>query len=234
LQNSLTLARATLSYVPKYGSREVVVLFESLTTCDPGDIFNILEDLKKDNIQVSVLGVGAEVHICKAIAEKTGGKYHIALSESHLKELILSHSPPPAATQKTETSLIRMGFPQRKMANNPSLCVCHKVPKYGGYFCPQCNSKFCELPIDCQICGLTLISSPHLARSYHHLFPVAIFAENPCTNPKLHCYGCQKGIQVNTTAFSCPNCTRSFCSECDDYVHESLHNCPGCEMTTKH
>ena len=53
----------------------------------------------------------------------------------------------------------------------------HQVPKYGGYFCPQCHSKFCELPIDCSICGLTLISSPQLARSYHHLFPVSNFTE---------------------------------------------------------
>ena len=27
------------------------------------------------------------------------------------------------------------------------------------------------------MCGLTLVSSPHLARSYHHLFPVPPFAE---------------------------------------------------------
>jgi len=126
--------------------------------------------------------------------------------------------------------LIKMGFPQRKMANNPSLCVCHKLPKYGGYFCPQCNSKFCELPIDCQICGLTLISSPHLARSYHHLFPVPTYVESLCNNPKLYCYSCQRHVQVNTPTFSCPACSRFFCSDCDDYVHESLHNCPGCEM----
>ena len=29
----------------------------------------------------------------------------------------------------------------------------------------------------CHVCGLTLVSSPHLARSYHHLFPVPAFAE---------------------------------------------------------
>ena len=27
------------------------------------------------------------------------------------------------------------------------------------------------------MCGLTLVSSPHLARSYHHLFPVPPFEE---------------------------------------------------------
>ena len=36
-----------------------------------------------------------------------------------------------------------------------------------------------ELPCSCHICGLTLVSSPHLARSYHHLFPVRAFSEIP-------------------------------------------------------
>ena len=34
-----------------------------------------------------------------------------------------------------------------------------------------------ELPTACHVCGLTLVSSPHLARSYHHLFPVRPFQE---------------------------------------------------------
>ena len=37
-----------------------------------------------------------------------------------------------------------------------------------GYFCPQCDSKYCEIPIECKACGLTLVCAPHLARSYHH------------------------------------------------------------------
>ena len=28
----------------------------------------------------------------------------------------------------------------------------------------------------------------------------------------------------------CPACSSLFCYECDVYVHESLHNCPGCEV----
>jgi transcription initiation factor TFIIH subunit 2 len=34
-----------------------------------------------------------------------------------------------------------------------------------------------DLPCSCHVCGLTLVSSPHLARSYHHLFPVKAFSE---------------------------------------------------------
>ena len=41
----------------------------------------------------------------------------------------------------------------------------------------QCQSKYCELPVECKACGLTLVSAPHLARSYHHLFPLPAFNE---------------------------------------------------------
>jgi hypothetical protein len=27
----------------------------------------------------------------------------------------------------------------------------------------------------------------------------------------------------------CPKCNQHFCLDCDIYIHESLHNCPGCE-----
>jgi len=193
----------------------------------------VIEQLKKENIRCSVVGVGAEVHVCKTVADKTGGSYHVALNEDHLRRLVFAHSPPPPSTLKSETSLIRMGFPQRRMDSNPSLCVCHLLPKYGGYFCPQCMSKFCELPTDCQICGLTLISSPHLARSYHHLFPVAIFGENLPSTETQFCYGCQKQL-ANNSIFSCPKCKKIYCSDCDDYIHDSLHNCPGCEISHSH
>jgi transcription initiation factor TFIIH subunit 2 len=28
----------------------------------------------------------------------------------------------------------------------------------------------------------------------------------------------------------CTKCKQPFCAECDMYIHETLHNCPGCEM----
>ena len=53
----------------------------------------------------------------------------------------------------------------------------------GGHTCPSlpslsvCTARVGELPSQCHVCGLSLVSSPHLARSYHHLFPVKPFAE---------------------------------------------------------
>ncbi|CAN1307077.1 General transcription factor IIH subunit 2 [Linum perenne] len=31
---------------------------------------------------------------------------------------------------------------------------------------------------------------------------------------------------------SCTKCKQYFCLDCDIYIHESLHNCPGCESLT--
>lgn len=235
LQNALETARSALCHIPKYGSREAVVIFSSLTTCDPGDIYTTIAELKRDYIRVSVIGLSAELRVCRMLADQTTGTYNVALNEGHFKEILLQHTHPPPVSGRVEASLVMMGFPQQIAAIVPSLCVCHKQMGYGGYFCPQCNSKFCELPTDCRTCGLTLVSSPHLARSYHHLFPVPIYTE--IKHQDVHnyqapfCYGCMMSLQQQTSilVLKCPKCNKLFCYDCDIFIHESLHNCPGCE-----
>lgn len=44
-----------------------------------------------------------------------------------------------------------------------------------GYKCPRCAARLCEVPSDCCICGTALASASHLARSYHHLFPIPAY-----------------------------------------------------------
>lgn len=123
--------------------------------------------------------------------------------QSHFKELLLEHAPPPPAIAEFAiASLIKMGFPQRAAEGVISICACHKEAKTGGgYMCPRCKARVCELPTECRICGLTLVSSPHLARSYHHLFPIPLFDEVPSlllSNPRhklpRNCFGCQQSL----------------------------------------
>lgn len=123
LQNALEMAKGSLAFVPKYGTREVVVITGSMTICDPGDIFETARQLKSANIQTSVIGLQAEVHVFRAVAQTTGGSYVVATNEDHLRELLLAQSPPPPATPKMGTSLIQMGFPEQRMDSVPSLCV---------------------------------------------------------------------------------------------------------------
>ncbi|KAK2167862.1 hypothetical protein LSH36_23g09001 [Paralvinella palmiformis] len=185
LQNTLELAASTLKHMPSHTSREVLVIFGSLTTCDPGDINETIKNLKASNIRCSVIGLAAEVRICKKICQETRGRYCVILDESHFKELLTQQVSPPPATANTESSLIKMGFPHHQLGagsdkdEKPSMCMCKNGEGFGtgGYFCPQCKSKYCELPVECKACGLTLVSAPHLARSYHHLFPLEAFQE---------------------------------------------------------
>ena len=112
------------------------------------------------------------------------GTFGVALNEGHFKDLLFELIPPPAqrATGRTggpgsaSADLMMMGFPTRLPDTSPrALCACHSELKSEGFLCPRCMAKLCDVPTDCDICGLMIVSSPHLARSYHHLFPVKAY-----------------------------------------------------------
>ncbi|KAF5380442.1 hypothetical protein D9615_004478 [Tricholomella constricta] len=167
LQNAIEMARSSMSHLPTHSSREIIILFGSLTTCDPGNIHETLDACVKAKIRISVVALAAEMKICRDLCDKTGGQFGVALNEGHFRDLLFELVPPPAQqaltrgtassgarTTNPSADLMLMGFPTRLPDTSPpSLCVC-------------------DVPTDCDICGLMIVSSPHLARSYHHLFPV--------------------------------------------------------------
>ncbi|XP_054867544.1 general transcription factor IIH subunit 2 isoform X2 [Amphiprion ocellaris] len=189
LYNSLKLAIQTLKHMPGHTSREILIILSSLTTCDPANIYEMTKTLKSLNVRVSIIGLSAEVRVCTVLTRETGGSYHVILDESHFKELLMLHVKPPPTSSSSECSLIRMGFPQHTIGSladqdaKPAFSMSHldssSGPSLGGYFCPQCHSNYTELPVECKVCGLTLVSAPHLARSFHHLFPLDAFIESP-------------------------------------------------------
>jgi transcription initiation factor TFIIH subunit 2 len=114
------------------------------------------------------------------------------MNEGHFKDLLFELVPPPAQralprvsgpgttpappTANPAADLMMMGFPTRLPTfSPPSLCVCHAEMRSEGFLCPRCLAKACDVPTDCPICGLMIVSAPHLARSYHHLFPVRTY-----------------------------------------------------------
>ncbi|KAL6762870.1 Ssl1-like-domain-containing protein [Haematococcus lacustris] len=263
LQNALDMSVASLRNIPPYGHREVLILFAALSTCDPGSIFDSIKAAKEAKVRVSVVGVAAEVYVCRRMAEDTGGTYGVALHEIHLDELLSAHAPPPPApVGRAGAELVCMGFPQRGPESSSAAVFVGAEARLtsGSYLCPRCAGRVGELPGECHVCRLTLISSPHLARSYHHLFPVEPFQElsqqqvqQLCTTPsgegmgggsqgevpgQVSCFGCLQDLTPGSKldrvgglamVLSCPTCCAVFCFECDAYVHESLHNCPGCQ-----
>lgn len=99
--------------------------------------------------RVTVVGVAAEVHILRRATEVTGGSYSVALSESHLADLLLSHAPPPPAPPgQLAAELVRMGFPQRSGGDASNAVFVGELPVLatGGYTCPRCKARTQELP----------------------------------------------------------------------------------------
>ncbi|KAH0537033.1 hypothetical protein FGG08_006131 [Glutinoglossum americanum] len=199
LQNALDMVRAVLYHTPSHGTREVLIIFGALLSSDPGDIHQTINSLVNDRIRVSIVGLAAQVAICRELCMKTNGgddsTYGVALNDSHFRELVLATTTPPVtrSAKMSASSLLMMGFPSRIVETQASLCACHSKLTKGGYLCSRCSSKVCSLPAECPACGLTLILSTHLARSYHHLFPLRNWLEVPWNDAGKsdHCFACQ-------------------------------------------
>ncbi|KAI9816352.1 MAG: hypothetical protein M1832_005109 [Thelocarpon impressellum] len=258
LQNALDMARAALFHAPSHGTREVVIVYGALLSSDPGDIHQTIQALVTDKIRVAVVGLAAQVAICRELVAKTNdgqdAGYGVALNEQHFRDLLLESTTPPVThvADQSASSLLMMGFPSRTVETQPSFCACHSKLTRGGYLCSRCSSKVCSLPSDCPACGLTLILSTHLARSYHHLFPLKNWVEVPWRRAARSgsCFACQAPFPDPSTEqilpakdaasktktgtspssrYECTVCRNHFCIDCDVFAHEIVHNCPGCQ-----
>ncbi|VDP17741.1 unnamed protein product [Schistosoma margrebowiei] len=267
LQNALLLAESRLKYTIHHN--EIVVLMASLTTCDPSDIHQTIKSLSSNRIRCSVISLAVEVFVYRALAQFTQGTFHVIMDELHLKNVLKDLVPPPVAAIETEANLIRMGFPHSETFDLDRFavkrCMCHLSNKSINdkidsttinphYACPRCYAGYCELPVECNVCGLTLVAAPHLARAYHHLFPLDLFepvndndnfneisldnqeklketidsTDNTTDHQPRVCFGCNVMIPLKVPGYQCPKCKFIFCHSCDAVLHDSIHSCPGC------
>lgn len=156
-------------------------------------IHDALNTLVASRLRTTIISLAGEIKICRQICEKTGGRFGVAMDEEHYRELLWETIPPPAQTIAAPVTvgvrsalaaggaggaggagrqgrpppagdLMVMGFPIRLPAGGEALCACHGLLKKGGYLCPRCGSKLCDVPTDCEVCSLMVVSSPHLAR----------------------------------------------------------------------
>jgi len=249
LQNSLDLVIQSLRHMPSHASREVIFIMGSLTTCDPGDINKSISAAAELKVRCSVINLSAEVRVYRELSSKTGGLHNVVLDDLHLRDCLSHHLDPPPSALSSESSLIKMGFPSHagrgEGEGGLGLCLCHlETPgaeqerriSTQGYVCPQCSAKYCELPVECRGCGLTLVSAPHLARSYHHLFPMTPFIDlshDQVPEGQSQCYGCDHSFSAERESrlHKCPTCSKVFCTEYDLLLHETLHSCPGCSSS---
>ena len=219
MQNALILSDGLLQSVTTHGSKEVLLLVSSLSSTDPGDILKTLDILKEHNTRVSSIHLSSELNILRVFSKATSGTSSVVMDQDHFHSLLLGHVLPPPLFSSKQDEMLTMGFPIR--CQDISFCVCHEDLTTGGFTCPRCLSKLCHVPCTCMVCDLSLVSSSHLARSFHFIFPLQLFKETTSIGK---CFGCLKDGKL----FQCPNCGTNFCVDCDIFLHEVLHNCPGC------
>ncbi|KAF6005253.1 transcription factor [Cyanidiococcus yangmingshanensis] len=187
LQNCLELGHRIHATLPRFGTREMLIIYGALSTCDPNDIHQTIQGCVLTNIQVSIIGLGAEVFILRATAERTGGTYRVPVQNDHFRQLLRQQvRPPQGPGRSTRTSqpdsqgvVMRMvmGFPPRLARERLAITIDTRRAHRLGFECPQCRQWLSEVPGNCILCGLTLTSALHLARSYHHIFPASLFEE---------------------------------------------------------
>ncbi|PIG81226.1 TFIIH basal transcription factor complex p47 subunit [Aspergillus arachidicola] len=129
LQNGVEMARGALFHTPSHGTREIFIIFGSLLSSDPGDIHQTIANLINDKVRVGIVGLAAQVAICRELCAKTNGgddtRYGVALNEQHFRELLMDVTTPPAtySQKQSASSLLMMGFPSRTVETSASLCA---------------------------------------------------------------------------------------------------------------
>jgi len=277
LQNTMKLAILALRHVPNYGHRELLIIYSSLSSTDPGSIEDTIQDAVENKIRISIVSLTAEIYVCKRIAHATGGTFSVAMDSQHLAEILRDLTTPSPQLQEEQEErsmqtdfvyMVYMGFPRRVVDSRASYVFDGKASKLActSYVCPRCFTKTADIPTQCNSCTLQLNSSSHIARSFHHIFPVPQFVEvtdssgssatlaitetameisnsnnsssssigigssAPQASPVVQaCTGCSDVLVKDyDVLLKCPRCNNVFCVECDHFIHDSLHNCPGC------
>lgn len=68
------LLKVLFSHLPTHSSREIITIFGSLTTCDPGNIHETLNACVQNKIRISIVALAAEMKICRELCDKTAGR----------------------------------------------------------------------------------------------------------------------------------------------------------------
>lgn len=76
---------------PLYANKEMLILISATSTCDAGDIFTTIADMKNQKISCSVIGISGRNYIFKVIIFTIIYKGQNRCFAKRLKENMMSH-----------------------------------------------------------------------------------------------------------------------------------------------
>jgi len=94
-QNALELTLKQVEMdVPKYCRKEVLIINSSISLCDPGDIFETIEKVKKSGTVCTIISLSAQIYALKYLTDETKGQYIVTKNKEHLQEVIEKYLVP--------------------------------------------------------------------------------------------------------------------------------------------
>ena len=73
LQHGLQEGARLLKYTQEYDSKEMLIIYNSINTCDPGNILQTIDAVAKAKIRCNVISLDAEFHLLTRLTSATGG-----------------------------------------------------------------------------------------------------------------------------------------------------------------
>ncbi len=74
--------------MPSFAHKEVLVIFSSITNCDPGNIFDTFTKMVERKVQANVISLSAGIFMLQKMCEVTGGEFMLSKNQTHFQELL--------------------------------------------------------------------------------------------------------------------------------------------------
>ena len=170
--------------------------------------------------KLSFINLNAEVYFFKSLAykntETNSVNYIVPLNVKQFESALIGLSNPDSVNSRVPVSFIPVCFPE--LVSGSRICTCHLLEMESGWEC-VCGSLVCDLPSQCPICNIQLVSGLVLAQNAYFHSQVLF---NRMEKVGI-CRSCESpGIS------ECKECFSVFCSSCRGFVEESNRFCPFC------
>jgi transcription initiation factor TFIIH subunit 2 len=197
-------------------NKEILIITSSIGTRDSGDYDQVINDVKKSGMKISVISICGEVSLFKKMTQISNGLFYVPVDRHHF-EIILNYFIEPLECLESTSSLIKLGFPQPIL--EPGVCTCHLQFHKTLLECPICKTSVCSLPCQCPICSIQLVSPINISKSYYFMYPLKPFE----CDPSGLCKKCS-----NASSNKCPDCSSFYCEECYLFLERDLNFCIYC------